>query len=63
MTLFPRVAELLREQGMENVLVIGGGIIPPDDVAALKEVGIDRIFGPGTSLKEVVAYLEERTGK
>ncbi len=63
MTLFPRVAELLREQGMENVLVIGGGIIPPDDVAALKEVGIDRIFGPGTSLKEVVAYLKERTGK
>ncbi|MEE9164542.1 MAG: cobalamin B12-binding domain-containing protein [Thermoplasmata archaeon] len=63
MTLFPRVAELLREQGMDNVLVIGGGIIPPDDVAALKEVGIDRIFGPGTSLKEVVAYLEERTGK
>ena len=63
MTLFPRVAELLREQGMENVLVIGGGIIPPDDVAALKEVGIDRIFGPGTSLKEVVAYLEERAGK
>ncbi len=63
MTLFPRVAELLKEQGMENVLVIGGGIIPPDDVAALKEVGIDRIFGPGTSLKEVVAYLEERAGK
>ena len=63
MTLFPRVAELLRERGMKNVLVIGGGIIPPDDVAALKEVGIDRIFGPGTSLKEVVAYLEERAGK
>ncbi len=63
MTLFPRVAELLREQGMENILVIGGGIIPPDDVASLREVGIDRIFGPGTSLKEVVAYLEEHAGK
>ncbi len=63
MTLFPRVVELLREQGMGNVLVIGGGIIPPDDVASLKKVGIERIFGPGTSLKEVVAYLEERAGK
>ncbi|MFQ5552820.1 MAG: cobalamin B12-binding domain-containing protein [Thermoplasmata archaeon] len=62
MTLFPRVAELLRERGMENVLVIGGGIIPPDDVASLKEAGIEKIFGPGTSLKEVVAYIEERAG-
>ncbi len=63
MTLFPRVAELLRERGMENVLVIGGGIIPPDDVISLKEAGIDKIFGPGTFLKEVVAYIEGHVGK
>ncbi|MFQ5919435.1 MAG: cobalamin B12-binding domain-containing protein [Thermoplasmata archaeon] len=62
MTLFPRVATLLRERGMEGVLVIGGGIIPPDDVAALKEAGIEKIFGPGTSLKEVVAYIQEHAG-
>ncbi|MEE9593554.1 MAG: cobalamin B12-binding domain-containing protein [Thermoplasmata archaeon] len=63
MTLFPRVAELLRERGMENVLVIGGGIIPPDDVALLKDVGVERIFGPGTSLKEVVDYIEGAVGQ
>ena len=63
MTLFPRVAELLKERGMENVLVLGGGIIPPDDVVALKEAGIHEIFGPGTSLKEVVAYIEGHAGK
>jgi methylmalonyl-CoA mutase C-terminal domain/subunit len=62
MTLFPRVAELLRERGMEGVLIVGGGIIPPDDVAALKEAGIEKIFGPGTSLKEVVTYIEEHAG-
>ncbi|MFQ5986591.1 MAG: cobalamin B12-binding domain-containing protein [Thermoplasmata archaeon] len=63
MTLFPRVAELLRKRGMENVLVIGGGIIPPDDVPELKEAGIAKIFGPGTSLKEVIAYIEGHAGK
>ncbi|MFQ5908781.1 MAG: cobalamin B12-binding domain-containing protein [Thermoplasmata archaeon] len=63
MTLFPRVAELLKERGMENVLVIGGGIIPPDDVPDLKEAGVERIFGPGTSLRDVVAYIEGHVGK
>lgn len=62
MTLFPRVAKLLRERGMANVLVVGGGIIPPDDVASLKDAGIEKIFGPGTSLKEVVTYIEEHAG-
>ncbi|MFQ6012937.1 MAG: cobalamin B12-binding domain-containing protein [Thermoplasmata archaeon] len=63
MTLFPRVAELLRERGMENVLVIGGGIIPPEDVPKLKEAGIAEIFGPGTSLKQVVAFIKANAGK
>jgi methylmalonyl-CoA mutase C-terminal domain/subunit len=63
MTLFPRVAELLRERGMEKVLVIAGGIIPPDDVAPLKDAGVERIFGPGTSLKEVVDYIEGAVGQ
>jgi methylmalonyl-CoA mutase C-terminal domain/subunit len=63
MTSFPRVAELLRERGMEKVLVIGGGIIPPDDVAPLKDAGVERIFGPGTSLKEVVDYIEGAVGQ
>src|SRR5438034_143062 len=49
MTLFPRVVELLRERGASDVIVFGGGIIPREDVAALKERGIAEIFGPGAT--------------
>jgi methylmalonyl-CoA mutase C-terminal domain/subunit len=48
MTLFPRVLELLRHEGMEHVLVIGGGIIPHEDIAALEAQGVHKLFGPGT---------------
>src|SRR5688500_19629992 len=46
MTLFPRVRELLVQEGADDVLITGGGIIPPDDMAALSEIGIGRLFGP-----------------
>jgi len=55
--LFPRVAKLLREQMGERVLVVGGGIIPDDEVPALKEAGIAAVFGPGTSLKEIIEFI------
>jgi methylmalonyl-CoA mutase C-terminal domain/subunit len=57
--LFPRVVELLKEKGMEDVLVIGGGIIPEEDVPFLKEKGVTEIFGPGTLVKEIADYIRQ----
>lgn len=57
--LFPKVMELLREKGLEDVLVIGGGIIPDEDIPALKAAGIAGIFGPGTRTDEIVAFIRE----
>jgi methylmalonyl-CoA mutase C-terminal domain/subunit len=57
MTLVPRVSKLLREAGMQDVLLVLGGIIPDDDVAALKEAGVAATFGPGTTIAEVAQYL------
>jgi methylmalonyl-CoA mutase C-terminal domain/subunit len=57
--LFPRVTELLREAGARDVLVIGGGIIPEEDIPRLKEAGIEAIFGPGTPTAETVRFIEE----
>jgi methylmalonyl-CoA mutase C-terminal domain/subunit len=63
MTLFPRVASLLRERGAGEVLVFGGGIIPADDIPRLAEAGIERIFTPGASTREIVAWLNERLAR
>jgi methylmalonyl-CoA mutase C-terminal domain/subunit len=57
MYLLPRVLELLRERGVDDVLVFGGGIIPPADVARLKELGVAEIFPPGTDTRDVIDYL------
>ena len=57
--LFPRVMELLKSQGVEDVLVLGGGIIPKEDIPALKECGIAEIFGPGTLTAEIVTFINE----
>ncbi len=59
MTLFPRVKALLAEAGVDDVLVTGGGIIPEDDIAALEKQGIGRLFGPGTSTADAIAYVRE----
>ena len=61
-TLFPRIINLLKENGLDDVLVVAGGIIPDEDVPAIKELGIRGIFGPGTSTKEVVKFIEEEVG-
>jgi methylmalonyl-CoA mutase C-terminal domain/subunit len=55
--LFPRVAELLRQEGAQEIGLIGGGIIPEEDVPFLKDKGVLAVFGPGTSIKEIVAFL------
>ena len=57
--LFPRVMELLKSQGVEDVLVLGGGIIPEEDIPALKDCGIAEIFGPGTPTAEIVTFINE----
>jgi methylmalonyl-CoA mutase C-terminal domain/subunit len=59
MTLFPRVVELLAERDASDVVVFGGGIIPQDDIAALKAQGLAEIFTPGTPLSEVTAWVAE----
>ncbi len=63
--LFPMVVELLREKGLEDVLIIGGGLIPSEDISFLKQRGIKEIFGPGTTIQRVVDYIksEVRRGK
>ena len=58
MTLFPRVRKLLLDAGRSDVLLTGGGIIPPEDVAELERQGIGRLFGPGTPTSDLVAYIE-----
>ena len=57
MTLLPKIVAGLRERGMDDVLVTAGGIIPDDDVPALKEAGVSRVFGPGTTIREVAEYI------
>ena len=56
--LFPKVMELLSEKGVEDILVIGGGIIPEEDIPALKESGISEIFGPGTYTDDIISYIK-----
>ncbi|MFW9804647.1 MAG: cobalamin B12-binding domain-containing protein [Candidatus Thorarchaeota archaeon] len=58
MALFPKVLELLKQEGADDILVVGGGIIPEDDVAELKKAGIAEIFGPGTPLDEITEYIK-----
>jgi len=57
MTLVPKITRLLQQNGMHDVLVTVGGIIPDDDVPALKEAGVARVFGPGTTIAEVAEFL------
>ncbi len=56
--LFPRIMKLLKEEGVEDVLVVGGGIIPEDDIPDLKKAGLSAIFGPGTPLDDIVEYIQ-----
>ena len=57
MTLFPRVRELLAEQGRDDILITGGGIIPKEDMEELQSQGIGRLFGPGTPTTELIEYI------
>jgi len=61
--IFPRVSELMKEKGLDDVLLFGGGIIPEADVPGLQKVGVERVFPPGASLDEIVRYLTEAVRK
>ena len=56
--LFPRVVDLLAANGAEDIIVFGGGIIPEEDIPSLKDKGVAAIFGPGTTTKQIVEFLE-----
>ncbi len=56
--LFPKVVELMKEQGADDVLIIGGGVIPEDDIPGLKKAGIEQVFTPGTSTSSITEYIK-----
>ena len=63
MALFPRVMEELHKRGLNDVMVYAGGIIPDDDIPAIKEMGIAGVFGPGTPMEEAVRFVREYVGQ
>jgi len=63
MTLLPRIVQGLRAEGLDDVLVTAGGIIPDDDIPSLTEAGVNRIFGPGTTIRQVADYIRENVAR
>jgi methylmalonyl-CoA mutase C-terminal domain/subunit len=61
--LCPRVVELLRGQGMDDVVVLVGGIIPDEDVQSLKDAGVQGVFGPGTSMQDIIDFIRDQVGE
>ncbi len=59
MTVFPRVIQLMKDKGMNNVLLTGGGIIPPEDMKELHELGVGTLFAPGTPTSDIAAYITD----
>ena len=59
MTIFPRVLELMKEKGMDDVLFFGGGIIPEDDIPKLKAAGVSAVFLPGASTEDIIKFIRE----
>lgn len=60
MTVFPRVMALMKEKGLHDVLLTGGGIIPPEDMSQLLDMGVGRLFEPGTPMTGIAAYIREQ---
>jgi methylmalonyl-CoA mutase C-terminal domain/subunit len=59
MTVFPRVMALMKEKGMNDVLVTGGGIIPEDDMKTLNDMGVGKLFAPGATTSEIATYIKD----
>jgi methylmalonyl-CoA mutase C-terminal domain/subunit len=63
MTLFPKIMKLVKEKGLDDVLVFAGGIIPTEDVPEVKKMGIVEVFGPGTEADTIVRFIRESVSK
>jgi methylmalonyl-CoA mutase C-terminal domain/subunit len=63
MTLLPKIKELMMKNGMDDVILMGGGIIPDDDKGNLEKLGVKGLFGPGASTKEIVEFIKSEVGK
>ncbi len=61
MTIFPKILSLLKQRGVDDILLTGGGIIPEDDIKKLKELGVGELFTPGSSTLDIVEYIKEWT--
>jgi methylmalonyl-CoA mutase C-terminal domain/subunit len=59
MTIFPKVLKLMKEKGLDDVLLTGGGIIPKEDIQKLKEIGVGELFTPGTPTTEIAEYIKK----
>jgi methylmalonyl-CoA mutase C-terminal domain/subunit len=59
MTVFPKIIQIMKEKGMDDVLVTGGGIIPPSDMKVLNDMGVGKLFAPGTSTHDIVTYIKD----
>lgn len=59
MTLFPRIMELMKKNQMDDVLLIGGGTIPPEEAKQLETTGVGKVFGPGTDTREIIEYIRQ----
>jgi methylmalonyl-CoA mutase C-terminal domain/subunit len=62
-TLCPRIVELLKADGMDDVLVVVGGIIPDEDVQFMHDIGVQGVFGPGTSTQDIINFIREHVGE
>ncbi len=63
MTIFPNVLNLMKDKGLDDVLLVGGGIIPKNDVISLEDMGMGKLFGPGTPVKDTVDYITNWVNK
>jgi methylmalonyl-CoA mutase C-terminal domain/subunit len=63
MTLFPKITELMKQKGLDDVLVLGGGVIPDEDIPALKKIGIAEVFGPDTPTNKIIKFIKQNTQK
>jgi methylmalonyl-CoA mutase C-terminal domain/subunit len=63
MTLFPKITELMKQKGLDDVLVLGGGVIPDEDIPALKKIGIAEVFGPNTPTNKIIKFIKQNTQK
>lgn len=63
MSIFPKVLELLKKEGKSDILLTGGGIIPAEDMEELQKTGVGKLFGPGSKIEEIAAYIRDWHGK